>query len=97
MSRRALLLFLVVVVVLTALVNPQTSEATASPDAAEPPRLSGQWRLDPQRSEDAEAKLREAMERRHPFAGMGGRPDGLGGGGFGGSGSGGPVYVAAAD
>lgn len=86
MSRRTLFLVLVI----AAAVNSHELDASASSDAAERPRLSGRWRLDPEKSEDAEAKLREAMERRRPSGGMGGRPGGFGGGGFGGPDAGGP-------
>ena len=66
MSRRTLLLVLLI----AAVVNPHPSDASASSDAAERPRLAGRWRLDPEKSENAEATLREAMERGRPSGGM---------------------------
>jgi hypothetical protein len=71
--------------------DPQAEPPVYSPAARE--RLAGAWRLDPQRSEDARAKMRAQRERqRGATEGRGGgRGEGGPGGGFGGRGGpGGP-------
>jgi hypothetical protein len=71
--------------------DPQAEPLVYSP--ATRARLAGAWRLDPQRSEDARAKMRAQRERqRGAMEGRGGgRGEGGRGGGFGGRGGpGGP-------
>lgn len=63
----------------------------ADEPAAPAPGLSGRWTLDPEKSEDGRAKLREAWQARGGGGGGGGpRGGGPGGGAGGGGGRGGP-------
>lgn len=63
--------------------------APADEPSASAPGLSGRWTLDPEKSEDGRAKLREAWQARGGGAGGGPRGGGPGGAG-GGGGRGGP-------
>lgn len=63
------------------------SSSARGDETSEPPKpaLAGRWKLNPELSEDARAKMREAMET----ARGGGSGGGYGGGGYGGGGRGG--------
>lgn len=60
------------------------ADAAAAP--AEKPQLTGRWKLNPEKSDDAHAKMKEAMAAGRRAAGEGGGPGG--GPGSGGSGGG---------
>jgi hypothetical protein len=68
-----------------------TAPAVTAPAAtapAEKPQLGGRWKLNPDKSDDARAKMREAMAHRHS-SGDGSSGGSGGGGGYGGGHGGG--------
>jgi hypothetical protein len=65
-------------VLVFALAGMQTPAASPVAETLEKPKLVGHWKLNAEESEDARAKMREAMGGRRPGDG------GMGGGGFGG-------------
>lgn len=60
--------------------------ATAPP--AEKPQLTGRWKFNPDKSDDARAKMKEAMAAAHRGSGDGSGQTGGHGGGYGGGGGG---------
>jgi hypothetical protein len=62
--------------------------AAAPEETAVKASLAGQWQLNPQLSEDARAKMRDAMGNRQGGGGRGGGMGGRGGGGWGRGGGG---------
>lgn len=101
MSRRIRIVSSAAALVAGVVFGVHSSPADDTPAAGEPqvaaaaPNLAGRWKLDPERSEDARKKMREAAGDRRggpggrgPMGGPGGGMGGRAGGGMGGRGRG---------
>lgn len=76
MSQRVPVLVLLSLSVLAPAVQPEEAKA-----ASAKPSFGGSWTLDPERSDDAGARMQEAMGERHERGGIMGVPAGRGSGG----------------